>query len=156
MQIDFLKNNDINEFSRLARIIILNTPYYSSLAKKHEIKKYSTRNLRLKLHDRKNLYILAKNENKIVGFCNGYFDAGIFWIDWVGVHISFRGKELSVKLLNFLEKTLKKSNVHKIWCDCLTTNKQSISLLKKLKFKKFALLKKHWYKQDFYLWYKFI
>ena len=156
MKISILKKNDIKEFSYLAKNIISNTPYYSILAKKHEVKKYNVNNIKYKLKNKKDLYVVIKDKNKIIGFCSGHFDALTFWIDWIGVEKNLRRNKVSIRLFNFLEKRLKKSGVHKIWCDSRTNNKESLPLLKKLKFKKIALLKKHWYKQDFYLWYKFI
>ena len=156
MKVSFLKNSDVNEFSKLAKSIILDVPYYSSLAKKCEIKNYEPSKIRLKLKDKNNMFIVVKNKNKIIGFCNGHFDCGTFWVEWAGVEKEFRRKGLCVDMIRFLENKLKKSNVHKVWCDCRINNKESILSLKRLKFKKFALLKKHWYKQNFYLWYKFI
>lgn len=156
MKISFLKNSDINEFSKLAKNIISDVPYYSSLAKRSEIKKYGLTEIRHRLKDKDNLFIVTKHKNKIVGFCNGHFDCGTFWVDWAGVEKNFRRKGVASNLNKFLENKLKKLHIHKMWCDCRTNNKKAIKTLKKLKFKKIALLRKHWYKQDFYLWYKFI
>ncbi len=156
MRIEFLKNRDVKEFSKLAKTIILNTSYYSQIAKKCEIKDYENSKIRQRLKDKNNIFIVAKHKNKIIGFCNGHFDCGTFWAEWAGIKKEFRRKGVASELNNFLEKKLKKLSVHKIWCDCRINNKESISLLKKLKFKKIALLRKHWYKQDFYIWYKFI
>ena len=156
MEIAFLKKNEINEFSEKVKEIILSTPYYSKIAKREEIKKYKVSELRKKLKDKDKIYLVAKTDNKIIGFLNGYFDCETFWVEWAGVEKNSRRKGIAINLNKFLENNLKKSNIHKIWCDCRTNNKESINLLKKLKFKKIALVKRHWYKHDFYLWYKFI
>ena len=49
-----------------------------------------------------------------------------------------------------------KNKAHKIWLDTRINNKESIALFKKLKYKKAATFKKHYYGQDFYIWEKLI
>lgn len=112
--------------------------------------------IRKELKDKSNLFLVAKEINKIVGTLNGYYEAGMFWIDWLVIDPSYRRNGIAKSLMNYLEKKLKKEKIHKMWCDCRINNKESISLLNKLKFKKIAKLKNHWYKQDFYLWQKYL
>ena len=156
MKIEFLKEKDINNLSNLAKRIIYRTSYYSPLSKKEESKKFYPNNLKSKLKSKENLYLIAKERNKIIGFLSGHYDVDTFWLDWIGIDKKFRRRGISVQLYYRLERKLKKSKVHKIWGDSRTNNKESIPLLTKLKFKKITLIKKHWYKHDFYLWEKFI
>ena len=104
------------------------------------------------------LYIVAKINNKIVGFIDGIFEgAGLFWLSWIGVDQDFRGNSIGTKLLKFLEKYLKnKTNVHKVWCCIEPQNAESISLFVKNKYINVAFLEKHWYGIDTYLWQKII
>ena len=156
MKISKIDKKDIIKFSNLAQEVIINTPYYNKLAKENEIKKYNQENSKIRLNDPMFLDIAAKGKNKIEGFCSGYYYAGTFWIDWIGVSKKSRKKGLATQILNFLESYLLNYGVHKIWFDTRTDNKESNSLFKKLRYKKIVLLKNHWYNQDFYLWYKLI
>ena len=151
-----LQRNDLQEFSRIAKEIIEGTAYYSSKARKSEVKKFDISALHDELNDDKKIILVAKSDNKILGFCNGKIDEGTFWIDWVGILSKFREKGIATKILKLLEKDLKVLRIHKIWCDSRDNNTPSIALLNKNGFEKIAFLKKHWYQQDFYLWAKFI
>lgn len=156
MQILLLRKRDISALSRLAREIITQTPYYSLLAKKIESAKYTNKSLKEKLKDGYQLFIVARQNGRLVAFCHGSVDAGTSWIHWICVSKNYRRKGIAMKLLKSLEKELKKSKIHKIWCDSRINNKESIPLLKKFGLRKVAFLKKHWYGHDFYLWQKFI
>jgi len=114
MEIHKLKRNEILEFSKLAKEIILTIPYYSKLAKAHEIKKYSPSEIRRKLNKRKDLFLVLEDKGTTVGFCAGYFDAGTYWVDWLGVDKKFRRRGLGEKLLKSLEKRLKEIKIHKM------------------------------------------
>lgn len=156
MKIQVAEPKDIAYLSRFYQYIIKDNPYYSRLAIKEELKRFSARNLRKEFKDKDNLYIFIKEGDKIIGARNGYYEAGMFWSDWGIAHPLYRRKGISRALMTFLEKKLKKEGVHKIWCDSRTNNKESISALKKLGFKKIVTIKNHWYKQDFILWQKLL
>lgn len=151
-----LGKKDAKEFSGLARRIISATDYYSKTAKEHECKNYNAEKVLEKLLGRKYLHLCAKLGGKMVGFLDGYFDLGVFWVDWIGVERGFRRKGIATEMLKFLEKKLKRGKAHKVWFDSRTNNRESIGLFRKMGYKKIAFLKNHWYGQDFYLWEKFI
>ena len=154
IEIGTLSKKDIPGYSNLIKSVIWNSPYYNSTAKKGEMSKNEISSIKLRSRDKNNIYLIAKDENEPIGFLYGYYDCGTFFADWAGCRSNMRRNGVVTKLLEFLEKTLKKQKISKIWCDTRTTNNGSILLLKKLKFKKTAELKKHWYGQDLYLWYK--
>lgn len=156
MKITPLKRVDIKQTSQLLKKIINRTFYYSKLARKKELEKFNPAIIRKEFKDKNNLFLVAKNKEKIIGVLNGYYEAGMFWADWLVVDSKFRRSEVAESLMDYLEEKFKKEKVHKIWCDCRTVNKESIALLKKLKFKKIVKIDKHWYKQDFYLWQKYL
>lgn len=156
MKIAKLRKKEIKAFSIIVSEIIKKIPYYSSEAKKSEIKKFSPSQLRLKMADKNNILLTAEDGKSIIGFCTGYFDAGTFWVDWLGVKNGYRHHGVAHKFSTFLLKILKAHQVHKVWFDTRTNNKESIDFITKLGFRKVATLHKHWYKQDFNLWYKFI
>ncbi len=156
LKIGYLKENEVEKLSNLAKGIISKVPYYSKEAKKQEIKGFSAEHLRQKIGDKNNLYILAKENHNIVGFCYGYFEAGTFWLEWIGVDKEFRRKGIATNMIRFAANKLKRRGIHKVWNDSRTSNKEAVGMFKKLGFKRLVSIKKHWYKQDFYLWQKLI
>ena len=135
--------------------VIKNTLYYSKEARKEEVRKHNSFSLKQYLGDKKYyLCLIAEEDRKIIGFVIGRNEAGVFWLDWIGVGKSTRRKSVAESLMKKLELDLGKGGIHKIWCDTRTINKESINLLSKLKYKKLGLFKNGWYKQDFFLWEK--
>ncbi len=74
----------------------------------------------------------------------------------MGVEKSSRRNKIGINLIKFIEVEAKKLGAHKISLVTRTNNNNSISMLKKMNYKKIANLKRHWYKEDFYMWEKFI
>lgn len=161
MQISNLKESDILKFSRLAKQIIVDSPYYSDSAKTGCLHDFHTKKIKADLKDRNMILIAAKNNEKIIGFMRGFFDggisSGIFWLQWIGVDAEYQRSGVAEKMLEYLTKKLKNHyHAHKIVCVIRPPNNASIALFKKNKYQKLTLLKKHWYKEDFLLWYKYI
>jgi ribosomal protein S18 acetylase RimI-like enzyme len=155
MKIRKAKLSDAKKLSTLMMKVIGDTHYYSKEAIKEEKRKHNESALMEYLSDAKYYYsFLAEEENEIMGFVIGRNEAGVFWLDWVGVDKRYRKRGIATGLLNEIEKYLRSSGVHKIWCDTRTNNKESISLCKKLKYRKLGKFRNGWYKQDFYLWEK--
>jgi N-acetylglutamate synthase-like GNAT family acetyltransferase len=108
------------------------------------------------IKDNQNLFLIAKEKNKIIGHCQGIFFAGTCWIEGIGVSNEVRKRGIAGQLLKILEKEAKKRKVHLIWANILTKNKTSLNVAYKNGFKKAALLKNHLYHQDFILIRKYI
>ena len=143
--------------SKLFTKILQKLPYYNSLAKEYEAKKYTRRKLARNLKDDHHSVIVAKEgPRSIVGFCFNHFDDFTIWIDWFGVDRSARGRGVGVAILGETFKTAKERGAHKVWCDCRSSNQPSKNLLRKVGFRNLVEIKNHWYGQDFILWEKFI
>ena len=155
MKIRAAKLPDVPALAMLMGTVIGGTPYYTARARREEIRKHNKQALKQYLLDKKYYTCLVTVEGKeIIGFVIGRNEAGVFWLDWIGVHKDFRGRKVARTLLREVEKKIKQQNVHKIWCDTRDTNKESISLLLKLNYKKLGIFRNGWYKQDFLLWEK--
>ncbi|MFA4817390.1 MAG: GNAT family N-acetyltransferase [Parcubacteria group bacterium] len=152
MTIDLLKTSELEKFSKFAIETISQAHHYSLHAREEEIEKFSKKSILDNIRYKDYIYIIAKRKKDIVGFACGYFDAETFWIDWICVGKDYQRKGIAKNIFDFLIKIAKKNNVYKIWCDTRANNKQAIALMKKMKFKKIGLLKKHWYGQNFYFW----
>lgn len=146
---------DVPRLANLIKDIIGSTPYYTNRAKREEIKKHNKIALRQYLRDKKYyVCLVALDKKKLVGFVIGRNEAGVFWLDWVGVHRDLRRRKVAETLMKTIEYKVKKMGVHKIWCDTRDINKESIPLIKKLKYRKLGHFRNGWYKQNFLLWEK--
>ena len=155
MKVRHAKLLDIPALATLIRSVINATPYYTAKAHREEVRKHNKQTLKQYLLDRKYYTCLIALEGKeIVGFVIGRNEAGVFWLDWIGVRKDFRRKKIAETLLEEMERKIRRKGVHKIWCDTRNTNKESISLITKLNYKKLGIFKNGWYNQDFLLWEK--
>ena len=154
--VEYATKDDLSEISKVFQKVLSAIPYYNKLAKEIEEKKYAPGELSKKLEEDPKSIITIKVEGVIAGFCFSRFDDFTIWLEWFGIAQAYRGKELSRLLLLQLEQAAKERNCHKIWCDSRTENLKSISILQKNGYENIALLRRHWYSQDFFLWQKFI
>lgn len=147
---------DIENYHQLVTEIIGNTSYYSDLAKSEELEEYSQEQIGKRLNDGINVYFVAIEDAKMIGFCHGYFDMGTFWINWIGTQKNIRYKGVASKILKEIEEYIIALGVHKIWLNTKMDNKESINFFLKHGYKIFAPVKNHWYHADFYFWEKMI
>jgi ribosomal protein S18 acetylase RimI-like enzyme len=155
MKISILKEQDFTKFSKFSKKSIFSVKkYYSKKACLEEAKLFSVSSLKNRFADKKDLIICSKFGEKIVGFISGQLSCGVFWLEWVAVHPKFRRKKIAEDLYSFFEKKAKLLGAHKIWCDNRVCNKESISLIKKLGFRRICIIKNHWYNMDYNLWQK--
>jgi ribosomal protein S18 acetylase RimI-like enzyme len=152
----YATQQDLKTLSQVFLDVLRPIPYYNDLAKENEETKYSYDELSKKLHEDSKSLILIKENGNIVAFCFSRFDDFTIWLEWFGIVKPYRGLKLSGLLLNKLEESARDRNCHKIWCDSRTENKKAISILEKNGYENIALIKNHWYKQDFFLWQKFL
>ena len=155
IKIEKLKESDVSAYHKLIRRVILNTPYYSKFAKKEESTGYPAEWLRKSIKNKRRLLLCAKNKNRVVGFAFGSNNAGMFHLTWIGVDSKYRESGIAERFVKKIESWAK-NRVHKIWLDTRTNNKESMALFQKLKYKKAATFRKHYYGQDFYIWEKLI
>jgi ribosomal protein S18 acetylase RimI-like enzyme len=142
--------------SILFKEVVIALPYYNDLAKQSEIAKYSAALLKDTILVDPNLILVAKVGTHMAGFCISKPDDGLVWLSWIGVHPQFRRKRIGYCLLDKLEKIVKNSVSHKIWCDCRTENKASKQLLASRGYAQICTVTNHWYGQDFILWEKLV
>lgn len=147
------------KINRLIKNVISSSPYYSKEAIRKELERFSTAELKKYISKPSEYLTLVANFDKeIIGFRIAMIDADLLLLDWTGVSKKYRGRGIGKKIHEYTFDYVKKHYkfIHKVYCDTRTTNKESISLLRKMGFKKIATLKNHWYKHDYYLWEKLI
>ena len=121
----------------------------------------SLKKIKSDLKDKTVLLMATKKNGKTIGFIRGYFESGIvsgiFWLQWLGVDAAYRRSGATNKMLYSLTKKLRAQyGTHKVVCVIRPKNNASVSLFKKNKYLKLAMLKKHWYGEDFTLWYRYL
>lgn len=156
MKIGVLKITDVPRYHRLIGQVIISTKYYSLQARKKEIAGYSLGWLKSGIKTPRRILLCAKDGNKVVGFLFGYISTGMLHLIWLGVDSNYRKLGIGQQLMLKAESWGRGKKVHKIWFDTRINNKQSIALVVKLKYRKAALLRKHYYGQDFFIWEKLL
>lgn len=151
-----MDGEDAYEVSNLISDMISSLTYYNEFARQSEIEKYRAFKLLEMIESDEDSVLIAKQKERVVGFCLTYYDDGLIWLSWIGVHKDSRRCGLAQMLLLEMEKTVRPRGAHKIWCDCRTDNEPSKALLTRLGYKQICNVNNHWYGQDFILWEKTI
>ena len=157
MEIRRPTEKEAQSLSELISSVIKKVPYYSPKSKKEEIATQTPEKISWRLKNSKSsFYLISKEGGKVAGFLFGYLSTGLVHIGWVGVDKNYRRQGVAVQLIKEVEKFASKNKAHKIWLDTRINNKESIGLFKKLKYKKAATFKKHYWGFDFFIWEKLL
>ena len=133
----------------------MNTRCYPTYSREDQASWYTPSKLKDKLKNKDLVFLVARKDRKILGFCIGYYEAGgVFYITWIGVAKEARNNGVASKLIKHVEQGMKKKGMHKIACDIQKDNKESISFFENNGFEKIAEFKKHWYNLDYYVYSK--
>jgi ribosomal protein S18 acetylase RimI-like enzyme len=147
---------EAEEVSAFFESILTPLPYYNAAAKRGELAKYAPDRLRDMVRLDPESVLIAKADSGTVGFCFNNKDDHTIWLAWMGVHPEFRHLGIGKRLLDRLEQRAMRLSSHKIWCDSRTENSASASLLRRQGYEQTCTLKRHWYRQDFFIWEKFV
>jgi ribosomal protein S18 acetylase RimI-like enzyme len=150
------KKKDLAEAFRVFESILGKLPYYNKEAKTEEKKRYSRKSLESMLKRYPKSIIIALKNGGIVGLCFVHKNAGTCYLDWIIVKPEYRDGEVGTSLIRHVLENAVNQGFHKVWCASRTTNKIAETFLQKNGFRKFAHVKRHWYRQDFFLWERFI
>jgi ribosomal protein S18 acetylase RimI-like enzyme len=153
ISVDKARRSELEETARLFARVLSEIPYYNSVAKEREGKKYTASDLATKLSEDPYAILVAKlPDGRIVGFCFSRLDDFTIWIDWYGVDPDSRQTGVGAAILKRTIETARERGAHKVWCDTRSTNEPSKNLLRKMGFTSLVEIKDHWYGQDFILW----
>ena len=106
--------------------------------------------------EKKKFAFKAIENKKTVGTINGKYEVGVLHIKEIIVGKEKRNKGIGQKLMKEAENFGKKSGAHKIHLITGKYWKNNIKFYKSLGFKKTGYLPKHYLKQDFIIFEKFI
>ena len=147
---------EAEELQNFFESVVMALPCYSAEAKAGELAKYTAHELCDRIHDDLESVLVARVHDKLVGFCFSNKDDQAIWLAWLGVHPDYRRLGIGKLLLDRLEQRAKRLASHKIWCDSRTDNRASAALLRRQGYEQICTLRRHWYRQDFFIWEKFV
>lgn len=145
---------DVNAVSDLFRVVLTGLPYYNEKAVRAELARFGSDELHEWAADVPHGLLVAKDRQVIIGFCISRPDDDLIWLEWFGVHPSFRRAGIASALLRSLERSARVRKAHKIWCDSRTGNVESIAILQHHGYRQLCTLENHWHHQDYHLWEK--
>ncbi len=151
-----MADDEAADVSSLFQNVLTPLPYYNPAAKRGEFVKYTPDRLRECIAIDRESVLVAKIARQIVGFCFSNNDDQMVWLAWLGVHAACRRMGVGASLLEQLDVRARKVASHKIWCDSRTDNQASAALLRGQGYRQICTLERHWYRQDFFIWEKYV
>ncbi|MBI1974215.1 GNAT family N-acetyltransferase [Candidatus Micrarchaeota archaeon] len=150
-----LRARDIEQAHALIHKVIRNHPSYSPEARRFWESYYTPAVLRKHLHDTNWMFLVARQDGKVVGFTDiMWFEGGVTRSDWTIVDPCYRGHGIGHALMRAKLAVARKRGCHKIIADSIVGNTEGERLLKSSGFKKLARLRDYWFHQDYQLWEK--
>jgi ribosomal protein S18 acetylase RimI-like enzyme len=129
---------------------ILESPFYSPLAKSEEIAGLTaSKLLAMPSED----VLLAVENNVVLGvLVSSTQEAGLLWLSWCVVSPAARGRGVAGALITAFHASAKARGVHKTWCDSRVDNAASARMLEKAGYRLVTTLEQHWYGLDYLIW----
>jgi ribosomal protein S18 acetylase RimI-like enzyme len=156
MRVARLKKDDVSEFLRLVHSTIRSFPYFTDQAKNWQIEIYTKRRIDLRLKRRSYIILAAKEHDQIVGFALAYLNAGVAYLEWIGVAPLYRRSGIASLLLKEIERQIIQKQAHKVSLHVLAKNRPSNTFFKKHEYRLIGRQQKHWFKLDFTLYEKLV
>jgi ribosomal protein S18 acetylase RimI-like enzyme len=151
-----MQTGEAEEVSSFFQSVLTSLPYYNAAAKGGELAKYTSDRLCEWVSTDPESVLVAKVGGRPAGFCFSNNDDQTIWLAWLGVHPGCRRVGVGTALLERLYLRAQKLMSHKIWCDSRTDNQASAALLRRQGYAQICTLKRHWYRQDFFIWEKYV
>lgn len=146
------ESSDIEELSGFACSIIEESPEYNEESKRFELARYSHSAISALCSSVRDIVIVAKIKDRIVGFIHGVIEADTCWICWIGVISSYRKSSVAGYLwLRFFRELKDRKNIKVVWGVVRSGNSEFIQMLERLGFQQKCLLERHFFSQDYYL-----
>src|SRR3712207_4180331 len=101
--VDRMRFEEAEEIANLFVEVLTSLPYYNEQAKASELVKYKPSSLRDSVVEDPDSVLVARDADRIVGFCFNRNDDGVIWLSWFGVHADYRRMGIGSALLRKLE-----------------------------------------------------
>jgi len=119
-------------------------------------KEFTDEKLAEYLTEESKIGLFAIENGRIVGFLLGEDEDSVGYLTWLVLDKIQRGKGIGSKLTCAFEEWLKERGITKVYADVSPDNSSTLHFYEKNGFIKEAYLKKHWYKEDCFIYSKFI
>ena len=147
-------SKDISELSKFAVSNISELKIYGKRAIDTYKKEFLPSAIRKGINDGESVFLIKNENDKIIGFCNIMpGDGGVFWLDWIIIDKLYRGRGIATAFIPIVLKELRRKGAHAVWLDSRTNNTASIKLFKNNNFHK-VKMRKWFFEQDYYIWFK--
>lgn len=157
IKLDLLKPEEVTQAANLMKKVLLENPYYNKESKKEYMIWYSAEQIMRHMKKGDVILTAAKINGKIIGFGSLWKSfGGVAYSDWTVVDKNYRRIGIGTALWNYKIRLAKKQGVHKVVADSLVINKEGNEFAKSHGLRKIAVMKKHWFGQDYYLWEKIL
>lgn len=149
MKIEYLQNNKgIDDIIILFKTALAENQDFNELSKKNELKHFTKKMLIAKIKEDPKSIIIARDNNKILGFCFNKFEKYTLRLEWMVVKPELQRTGIGQQMMQKLTDATGRRGCQKVWCDCPVTNEVSKNFLQKNGFETICEIPNHWYKQD--------
>ncbi len=126
---------------------------YDKKTRRRIVERHTLKHLLIARYKPGRIMFLALYDNTCVGvLLASHSSDGIGIINWIYVLPKFRKKNIAKKLLSRIEKEFVHFGCHKL----IVTTEVAQAFYRKIGYLEEAVLKRHWWQKDFYLFYKFL
>lgn len=111
----------------------------------YQIDEKEERKIRKRIKSRKEIFLVAEINKKIVGLIDGYIIESnynkekVSYLDHLCVDENYRNKEIATKLINEFSNTLKKKGAKYIKLNAFEDNIKAVNLYKKFGFTEYSI-----------------
>lgn len=155
LKIRRFRSGEAAPVAKLARSVIHAVPYYKPEMRWGEAGQYTAAQVASRAR-KGQVFLVAREKGRVVGFCHGYDDLGTFWLNWIGVSPTARKSGIAHKLMARLERVARKQGAHKLWFDTIVQNREASRFFRGHGYRRVARLNRHWHGDDYLLWEKFL
>ena len=125
LKIKKIENLDLNSFVSFLREMKKENPNFYKEGENVFARKVIKMN-----HSDKGIFLIAKEKDKVIGFCNLFGKNGRAEIG-IGVHPNYRNKGIGKQLLDKILKKAKEKGLRKVYAGVKKTNINSLNFFKK-------------------------
>ena len=117
----------------------------NNLKKSYEIDEKQEKIIKKRIKSRKEIFLVAEIENKIVGLIDGYLIDSIYhkekvaYLDHLCVDKKYRNREIGTRLIKEFDNKAKKRGAKFIKLNAFENNIKAVNLYKKLGFKEYSI-----------------
>lgn len=152
MDIRYAVCSDAQAIQSVFETVVSGASVYNDAARRYNIERFSAQTLEDLIRDDPKSVAIACIDDEIAGFMITEDQDGPIWIEWIGVHPDFRGRNVAEAMVDFSLKEAAGRGSGRYWCDTRDENEPAKALFSKAGFRQLCHLPNHWHGQGYILW----